>query len=733
MHPFSTTAFRTICLGGWLFFSPVHAAEPMAPEPGFTSLFDGKSFAGWEHGGNWVIEDGAFHRKERGGSLTYTAATVPDDFELRFEWKVSKGCNSGVYYRPGQVEYQILDNVHSPYGENARQAAGSLFFCMAPRNDATKPFGEWNTGRILCDGTVIEHWLNGERVLSFDYVDPKWADYVELLGIRGGDLTGRGGRLWLQDHGQDVWFRHLRWRELDEDEVVRADPTFEPMPVTGEALDKENARVERMRAAREDKAPRPNIVWIMADDLGWGDVGCYGATKVATPNLDRLADEGIRFTGAHSPSAVCSPTRYGVLTGTDPFRRYHTSHVLFNAEPLAIASHEATVASVLRDAGYATAVVGKWHLGLGDDEPRDLAAPGRGPNEIGFEFSFLVPDGHNMFPRYYLQDGRPWGDAASAEFPARLTRIERLGYRLLEYKPTANWPDFRPDEKIGDVLAEQAIEWLESVVKNGEPKTENGEPFFLYLPTCAIHTPHRPAPRFSGESEAGTHGDYVMQFDETVGRILETLERTGVAGETLVFVTSDNGGLPNTAENGHDTNGPWRGHKGSAWEGGHRVPLIARWPGKIESGSVSDALFSLSDLTATAAAMAGGFVPPQAALDSIDQSDVLLGRQDNARESLMVATRGCAQIVRREGPHKIILETGNDRVSYIDLSADPAEASLVPLDEAPARAGEMLDRLHRYFAEGATRPRAIGRPGSVEHLFEEKKVRNARLEERFAP
>lgn len=230
------------------------AAEP---EPSFTTLFDGKSFEGWEHSGNWVVEDGAFYRKEKGGSLTYTAATVPDDFELRFEWKVSAGCNSGVYYRPGQVEYQILDNVGSPYGENARQAAASLFFCMAPKKDATRPVGEWNTARVICQGTVIEHWLNEERVLSFDYADPKWAWYVELLGIRGGDLGGRGGRLWLQDHGKDVWFRNLRWRAIPEGEQIVPDPDFEPMPVTGGALKKEEARVKNLleaKAAKEREA-----------------------------------------------------------------------------------------------------------------------------------------------------------------------------------------------------------------------------------------------------------------------------------------------------------------------------------------------------------------------------------------------------------------------------------------------------------------------------------------------
>lgn len=221
---------------------------------GFTSLFDGKTFTGWEHGGNWTIEDGAFYRKAAGGSLTYTTRTVPDDFELRFEWKVSQGCNSGVYYRPAQYEYQVLDNVHSPYGENPRQAAASLFFCMAPSRDATRPHGEWNEGRVIGKGTVIEHWLNGERVLSFDYTDPRWTAEVALLRLRGADLAARGGKLWLQDHGADVWFRDLRWREIPADEVIVADPDFKPMPIPPAALEKENERVRKMREAAAAKA-----------------------------------------------------------------------------------------------------------------------------------------------------------------------------------------------------------------------------------------------------------------------------------------------------------------------------------------------------------------------------------------------------------------------------------------------------------------------------------------------
>ncbi len=219
---------------------------------GFELLSDGKTFNGWEQKGNWVIEDGAFFRKAGGGPLTYTAKTVPDDFELRFEWKVSKGCNSGVYYRPGQYEYQVLDNANSPYGENPRQAAASLFFCMAPARDATKPFGEWNEGRVMCKGTVIQHWLNGEKVIDFDYTDPKWSAEVELLRIRGADLKARGGKLWLQDHGADVWFRNIRLRAIPADEQL-ARSEFTPMPVPPAALEKEKARVEKMLKEKAKK------------------------------------------------------------------------------------------------------------------------------------------------------------------------------------------------------------------------------------------------------------------------------------------------------------------------------------------------------------------------------------------------------------------------------------------------------------------------------------------------
>lgn len=227
-------------------------AQPLSPAEqaaGFVLLFDGKTIEGWKQSGNWIVQDGALYRQAKGGDLTYTVRRVPDDFELRFEWKVSKGCNSGVYYRPGQYEYQVLDNVNSPYGENPRQAAASLFFGVAPARDATRPLGEWNEARIVCKGTVIQHWLNGEKVIDFDYTDPRWKTELELLRVRGANLAARGAYLRLQDHGADVWFRHLRWREIPAGEIVPHDDV-RPMPVPPAALAKEQARVEQLRKAK---------------------------------------------------------------------------------------------------------------------------------------------------------------------------------------------------------------------------------------------------------------------------------------------------------------------------------------------------------------------------------------------------------------------------------------------------------------------------------------------------
>ncbi|MEX1039095.1 MAG: DUF1080 domain-containing protein [Pirellulaceae bacterium] len=193
-------------------------------EQGFELLFNGENLEGWKHSGNWKVAGGVIERTGGGGDLTYEAKKIPDDFELRFHWKVGPGSNSGVYYRPGQYEYQILDNEKHNDGKNPRTSAASLYFCVAPSKDATKPVGQWNTGRIVCQGTVIQHWLNGEKVLHMDYSDPKWAEDVQRLRVRGAKLADRGANLHLQDHGDPVWYRGIKLRTLDGKEKLDATP-----------------------------------------------------------------------------------------------------------------------------------------------------------------------------------------------------------------------------------------------------------------------------------------------------------------------------------------------------------------------------------------------------------------------------------------------------------------------------------------------------------------------------
>ena len=249
-----------------LLAAPLPAASPNTLDAGerrlgFELLFDGRSFDRWTQGGNWVIEDGSLFCRDGGGDVYYTGQFMPDDFELRFEWKVAKGVNSGVLYRPGQIEYQVLDDANSNYGKNPRTKAAAIFFCMAPSRDVTRPHGEWNEGRIVCQGTVIQHWLNGEKVIDFDYADPKWAHNVALLRSRGwappysGDLAARRGFLRLQYHGGHVWFRSLRMRTIPKGETVpRSDVT--EMPMTAEALKIEQSRIRGIQSRLKEEVSR---------------------------------------------------------------------------------------------------------------------------------------------------------------------------------------------------------------------------------------------------------------------------------------------------------------------------------------------------------------------------------------------------------------------------------------------------------------------------------------------
>ncbi len=375
----------------------------------------------------------------------------------------------------------------------------------------------------------------------------------------------------------------------------------------------------------------PNIIYILADDLGYGDVGCYNrGSKIPTPNIDRLAAEGMRFTDAHSPGSICTPTRYATLTGRYSWRTWSKRGGLGPWGKPLIDSDRITLASLLKRHGYATACVGKWHLGMdwptkdgrppqtGDDRLSnvDFTRPiGEGPTTRGFDYYFGV-NLPNYPPYCFIENDHTVGLPTVPNRP--------------EYnRPGPMLPGWRRMEIMPE-LTRRAVRYVE------EAAASPRKPFFLYFPLTAPHYPVVPAPEFQGKSQAGEYGDFVAQVDWTVGRVLEALERTGLADDTLVFFTSDNGpevtgevdpGVYDRARRyGHYSMGPLRGGKRDVWEGGHRVPFLARWPGMVRPGSVSDQLVSQADLIRTVAAVLGTTLPDDAGEDSIDFLPVLLGR-----------------------------------------------------------------------------------------------------------
>lgn len=425
--------------------------------------------------------------------------------------------------------------------------------------------------------------------------------------------------------------------------------------------------------------PRPkNVVLILADDLGWGDVSCYGAKSVATPNVDRLAREGVRFTDAHAPGSTCTPTRYALMTGEYAWRRKGTGIATGDAA-LLIEPGRTTLASVLKKAGYATGAVGKWHLGLGPgpgktDWNTDIIP---GPREIGFDYSFLIPATGDRTPCVYVEnqrvvgldpadpirvsydlngdnypgelDGRKNRDALKLDWDyghhfAVVNGIGRIGYMTGGKK--ARWVD----EDIADTLASKGVAFIER---------NRDKPFFLYFATHDIHVPRVPNPRFVGKTAMGARGDAIVQFDFQVGAILGALDRCGLTEETLVVLSSDNGPVLNDGYKDqaverlgtHRPAGLFRGHKYSAYEGGTRVPFIARWPKQIKAGGESKALVSLVDWVATAAELTGQPLAPGDAPDSFSFSSALLDVAALGRTTLVSQD---PVLSLREGKWKLI-------------------------------------------------------------------------------
>jgi len=417
------------------------------------------------------------------------------------------------------------------------------------------------------------------------------------------------------------------------------------------------------------RTTKPNIVYVLADDLGYGDVHVYNAqSRMPTPNLDRLASEGIRFTDAHASDAVCTPSRYGLLTGRYSFRSRLKNGVLSPWGETLIEEGRLTVAELLRRQGYATAAFGKWHLGwhwpTRDGKPAaskdgignvDFSKPvPGGPISRGFDYYFGV-DLPNYPPYCFIENDRTVG------IPSLAAPMQKGGFN----RPGPMLPGWNLTEILPE-LTRRAVHYIEETAK-----TKPGKPFFLYFPLTAPHYPVVPAPEFKGRSQAGEYGDFVVQVDATVGQVLAALDRAGLAGNTLVIFTSDNG--PEVVEidpgayqririSGHYSMDGLRGAKRDAWEGGHRVPFIARWRGRIPAGVVSNETICHVDFMATIAALLGVKLPTDAGEDSYSILPALEGKKLKRpiREATVLHSASVKFVIRQGEWVYIDAQSGDD-------------------------------------------------------------------------
>jgi len=412
---------------------------------------------------------------------------------------------------------------------------------------------------------------------------------------------------------------------------------------------------------------KPNIVFVLADDMGHGDVQALNPeSSIPTPNLNRLAEQGITFTDAHTPSAVCTPTRYGLLTGRYCWRSRLKSGVLSGyGEPL-IEADRPTVASLLKQQGYTCGIVGKWHLGLnltrtGKGNDIDLTKPvDDGPNRRGFDFSYIIPASLDFPPYVYIHNGRITAtsavEQAAQPFPAYLRKGSRGNDLVME--------------DVLDHLLEKAVGFIRR-------EAAKPEPFFLYFPLTAPHKPVLPHPRFRGRTKLGPYGDFVVQVDWTVGEVLNAVDECGIADDTLFVFTSDNGSYmyrlddPQAKDHkddpsiqayrasSHRSNGVLRGTKADIWEAGHRVPFFVRWPGKIKPDSRCDQTICLTDFAATAAELNGGKLPEEAAEDSYSFLPYLFGQPRPTPRPPVIHHSAAGMFAIRDGQWKLVLGDGS--------------------------------------------------------------------------
>lgn len=463
----------------------------------------------------------------------------------------------------------------------------------------------------------------------------------------------------------------------------------------------------------------PNVIVILSDDVGWGDLGCYGATKIKTPNLDALAREGLRFTDAHASAAVCTPTRYSLLTGQYSWRVNANGldkGVAAGDSPLLIPVRATTLPKIMKTAGYRTAAVGKWHLGFGNSKPdynQDLSP---GPLEIGFDEFFGFPATNDRIPTVFVRDHRVVGldpkdpieytYQAPTDPSSHLKKFASGGSRIgwMSGGKAAQWKD----TELTDTFTREVVAFVERNQNN---------PFFLYYAPHNVHAPAIPNPRFLGASGLSKRADCLVELDWSVGELMKTLERLKLSENTLVIFSSDNGAYVED-ESGHRPNGPWRGEKSQLWEGGHREPFIARWPGHITPG-VSDQLVCLIDLSATAAALASVPLAAAAAPDSFNLLPTLLGKTNPHPRDHLILMSGKGDLAIRQGNWKYIpdLATANGWSSWAKKDkAAPIKAALFNLEtdkgeatnrnaQEPEISKRLAGLLEKARTASATRPR----------------------------
>ena len=417
-------------------------------------------------------------------------------------------------------------------------------------------------------------------------------------------------------------------------------------------------------------AATPNIIFIFCDDLGYGDVRALNPQgKIPTPHADRLAGQGMIFTDAHSSSAVCTPTRYGLLTGRYNWRSRLQNGVMGGMSPPLLEPGRLTVAALLQQQGYRTAAIGKWHLGMnwplkpdakpfndsiekgGDGWRVDFNRPIQNtPTSVGFDYFFGIAASLDMVPYTFIENDRvrkiPTVDKAFPMMGDRTNKLTRRG-------PAA--ADFEAEEVL-PTLTRRAVKY----VRERAAEARDGKPFFLYLPLNAPHTPSVPSKEWRGKSGLNAYADFVMQTDATLGEISAALDQTGLATNTLLIFTSDNGCSPEAdfkelAEHGHRPSHIFRGTKADHFEGGHRVPFIARWPGRVRAGSTTDQLICLNDFMATCAEITGVKLPDHAGEDSVSFLPVLLGRATAPVRTSLVHHSINGSFAIREGPWKLAL------------------------------------------------------------------------------